>query len=238
MSDADSRRGRRIVAMLSLFVTAGLGPDFPALAGIKDASTEISPPCIVTVQRQVESPFVPDGRQSLAEISFRVLFPSVTFEFDPKEDPLLGRCQVNSDKGKGVFSRLALNDVQKGKERLSPRFLRARPKEFSAGLAVESEPTAEDEAAAKSRTAPEKVRLSFWTEWESMAIYWGSEFGSASLPEFRTVFEVPFHDLIQGRTFSVTFPYEGRYPEDKGTWSVNIRPAAVSKQTRSTRRSV
>jgi len=65
---------------------------------------------------------------------------------------------------------LALNDVQKGEERLSPRFLSTRPREFSAGLAIESEPMAEDEAAARSGTAPKKVRLSFWTEWGTTPI--------------------------------------------------------------------
>src|SRR4030042_5860381 len=111
------------------------------------------------------SPFIPDGRHSLAEISFKVFFPSVTFEFDPDENPLLGRLQVNSGKGKGAFSKLVLNDVQKGEERLSPRFLSARPREFSAGLAIESEPMAEEEAAAAPGTPPDKVRLSFWREW-------------------------------------------------------------------------
>jgi hypothetical protein len=171
------------------------------------------------------SPFIPDGRHSLAEISFKVLFPSVTFEFDPDEDPLLGRCQVNSGKGKGAFSKLVLNDVQKGEERLSPLFLSARPREFSAGLAIESEPMAEDEAAARSRTAPQKVRLSFWTEWEQTPIRWGSELGSASLPDFKVIFEVPFRDLLQGKSFSVTLPYEGLYPEDKGIWKIEVRPA-------------
>jgi hypothetical protein len=146
----------------------------------------------------------------------------VTFEFDPEEDPLLGRCQVNTGKGKGTFSRLVLNDVQKGEERLSSRFLSARPKEFAAGLAVESEPMADDEAAVRPREAPAKVRLSFWTEWESTPIRWGSEFGSTSLPDIKIVFEVPFRDLIQGMPFSATLPYEGGYPEDKGTWKIEV----------------
>jgi hypothetical protein len=162
-------------------------------------------------------------------VSFKVVFPSVTFEFDPDENPLLGRCQVNSGKGKGAFSRLVLNDAQKGEERLSPRFLSARPLEFSADLAIESEPMAEDEAAVHSRTAPEKVRLSFWTEWERMPIRWGSELGSASLPDLKIFFEVAFRDLIQGKRFSVTLPYEGSYPEDKGTWKIEVRPAPKKK---------
>ena len=175
------------------------------------------------------SPFVPDGRHSLAEISLKVFFPSVTFEFDPDEDPLLGRCQVNSGKGKGTFSKLVLNDVQKGEERFSPRFLSARPREFSAGLAIESEPMAEDEAAVQSRTAPEKVRLSFWTEWGPIPIRWGSELGSATLHELKIVFEVPFRDLIQGKPFSMTRPYEGLFPEDKGTWKIEFRPGPKKK---------
>jgi len=229
MRNAGRRRGRRVVEPLFIFLMAGLGANFPAQAGARGASTEISPPYTVTVRLQVESPFVPDGRHSLAEISFKVLFSSLTFEYDPEEDPLLGRCQVNSEKVKGTFSKLAMNDVQKGEERLSPRFLSARPREFSAGLAIESEPMAEDEEAARSGTAPGRVRLSFWTEWELTPIRWGSEFGSTSLSDLRIVFEVPFRDLLQGKPYSITLPYEGRYPEDKGTWNIEVRPAPKKK---------
>jgi hypothetical protein len=83
---------------------------------------------------------------------------------------------------------------------------------------------AEDEAAVQSRTAPGKVRLCFWTEWGPTPIRWGSELGSATLPDLRIVFEVPFRDLIQGKSFSVTLPYEGLFPEDKGTWKIEVRP--------------
>jgi len=192
-------------------------------------SVRISPNYEIHLLLEMASPFVPDGRQGLAEISFKVLFPSVTFEFDPEEDPLLGRCQVNFDKGRGSFSKLVLNDVQKGEERLQPRFLSARPREFSAGLAIESETMAEDEAAARSGTPPDKVRLSFWTEWEATPIRWGSEFGSANLPDFKVVFEVPFRDLLQGKPLATTFPHDGRYPEDKGIWKIEARPAPKKK---------
>jgi len=218
------RRGFRVLHALFTLLMMGLGADLSARAVATGTPKEVSPPYTVTVRLKVESPFVPDGRHSLAEISFKVFFSSVTFEFDPEEDPLLGRCQVNADKGKGTFSKLTLNDIQKGEERLQPRFLSARPREFSAGLAIESEPMAEDEAAARSGTAPDKVRLSFWTEWEATPIRWGSEFGSASLPDFKVVFEVPFRALLHGKPFSVTLPYEGRYPEDTGTWKIEARP--------------
>jgi len=221
--------GFRVLNTLFTILIMDLGANFPALAGARRASTETSSPYMVTVRLRVESPFVPDGRHSLAEISFKVIFPSVTFEFDAEEDPLLGRCQVNSEKGKGTFSKLALNDVQKGEERLSPRFLSARPREFSAGLAIESELMAEDEAAARSVTAPDMVRLSFWSEWEATPIRWGSEFGSASLPDFKVVFEVPFRDLLQGKPLATTFPHDGRYPEDKGIWEIEARPAPKKK---------
>jgi hypothetical protein len=227
--DAGRHPGRRVVDILSIFLITGLGADLPEHAGARALSAKVSPPYAATVRLKVESSFVPDGRHSLAEISFKVLFPSVTFEFDPEEDPLLGRCQVNSGKGKGTFSMLALNDAQKDEERLQPRFLSSRPREFSAGLAIESEPMAEDEAAARSGTAPDKVRLSFWTEWEVTPIRWGSKYGTEGLPDFKFVFEVPFRELIQGKPFSVTLPYEGRYPEDKGIWTIDFRPAPKKK---------
>jgi hypothetical protein len=88
---------------------------------------------------------------------------------------------------------------------------------------------AEDEASTRSGTAPGKVRLSFWTEWEAMPIRWGSEFGSASLPDFKVVFEVPFRKLLQGKPYAITFPYEGRYPEDKGIWNIEVRSVPQKK---------
>jgi len=188
-----------------------------------------SPKYDVQISLDMTSPFVPDGRHSLADLSFKVLFTSVAFEFDPEEDPLMGRCQVSSGKGKGLFSKLVLNEVQKGEERLPAAFLSPRPREFSAGLAIESEPMPADEDAVGARTAPGKVRLSFWTEFGTAPITWGSKFGSASLADLRTIFEVPFRDLLQGKPFSVTLPFEGRYPEDRGTWRVDIRPVLRKK---------
>jgi len=196
----------------------------PPAREVRKKPVASSPACAVQLVLEASSPFVPDGRHSLAEISFKVLFPSVTFEFDPDEDPLLGRCQINAGKGKGTFSKLVLNEVQVGEERIASSFLNARPREFGAGLAIESEPTAEDESSAQSKTPPEKVQLSFWTELGPAPITWGSKFGSVSLPDFKIVFEVPFRQLIQGMPFSVTLPYQGRYPEDKGTWTIDIRP--------------
>jgi hypothetical protein len=178
------------------------------------------------MELSAQSPFVPDGRMSLAELAFTVVFSPIVFEFDADEDPLLGRSQVNTDKGKGTLSRLVLNDVQKGEERLSPAFLTARPRDFPAGLAVESEPTEEDEAASKSRNPPEKVRLGFWTELGASPVKWGSPLGSAELGDFRLVFEVPFRRLLEGRPYTATLPYEGRFPEDKGTWRIEFLPAA------------
>ena len=188
-----------------------------------------SPNYEVQVSLEMTSPFVPDGRHSLAALSLKVVFPAVTFEFDPDGDPLLGRCQANTEKGKGVLSQLVLNDVQRGDVRFPTLFLTARPMEFSAGLAIESEPMDEDETSAPSRTAPAVVRLSFWIEWGPTPIRWGSEFGSASLPEITIVFEVPFRDLIQGKPFTMTLPYEGSFPEDKGAWKIAFRPGPKSR---------
>ena len=196
----------------------------PAARAVPKKSARVSPAFAAQVVLDAASPFVPDGRHSLAELSFRVDFASVTFEFDPDEDPLLGRCQVNAGQGKGAFIKLALNEAQVGEERVASSFLSQRPREFGAGLAIEAEPTAEDEAAAQSKLAPEKVQVAFWTDPGPSPVIWGSKFGSARLPDFRVVFEVPFRRLIEGKPFSVTLPYQGRYPEDKGTWKIEIRP--------------
>jgi hypothetical protein len=188
-----------------------------------------SPPYTVSLEFSAQSPFVPDGRMSLAELAFKVVFSPVVFEFDPEEDPLLGRSQVNTEKGKGTFSRVVLNDVQKGDKRQSPAFLTARPRDFAAGLAVESEPTEEAEASSRSKNPPEKVRLSFWTELGTPPVKWGSPLGLAELSDFRLVFEVPFRRLLEGRPQTTVLPYEGRFPEDRGTWRINFIPGAKKK---------
>jgi hypothetical protein len=192
-------------------------------------TVQVSLPCHVQISLNASSPFVPDGRMSLAELALEVGFSSVTFEFDPDENPLLGRCQVNTAKGKGKISRLVLNEVQRGSERLPASFLSARPSEFPSGLGIESEPMAEDEAGAKSGTAPEKVRLTFWTEFGPTPVKWGSKFGRANLPDLKIVFEVPFRDLLRGKGCSITLPYQGIYPEDSGTWRIEIRPGPKKK---------
>jgi hypothetical protein len=229
--------GKRLVVMAAIVVLAFSFPSAqqqekapharPAEKQKKPVRS--SPPYTVSVEFSAQSPFVPDGRMSLAELAFKAVFSPVTFEFDADEDPLLGRSQISTAKGKGILSRLVLNDVQKGEERQASMFFSARPGEFPAGLAIESEPTEEDEAASRSKAPPEKVRLSFWTELGRTPVKWGSPLGSAELGDFRLVFEVPFRRLLEGRPHTVTLPYEGRFPEDRGTWRVEFTPGAGKK---------
>jgi hypothetical protein len=216
-------RQRWLCLVLSLagVLSAGAGSGIAAAPRRLQVS---SPPYRVTVSLEFTSPFVPDGRMSLAELSFRVSFTPVFFEFDPAGDPLLGRCQINAHAGKGSFTKIVHNDVQEGNERQKATFLSPRPKEFSAQLDIESEPTEEDEAAAKSRIPPEKVRLTFWTELGLKEVEWGSRLGTNVLPNFKIVFEAPFRDLLSGKPLSVTLPYEGTFAEDKGTWKIEFIP--------------
>ena len=187
------------------------------------AATRTSRAYTVTVTFELTSPFVPDGRASIAELAFRVVFTPVVFEFDPTADPLLGRCQLDSGKVKGTFSKLVLNDVQAGEDRQTPAFLSPRPVEFIGGLGIESEPTEDDELAAKASLAPGKIRLSFWTDFGAVEIKWGSTLGTASLENIKTVFEVPFADLMAGRSRLIEVPFEGEYPGDKGRWKIEFK---------------
>jgi hypothetical protein len=210
-----------IAINLAVAVRAAAGLDIVAAPPSLPIS---SPPYRILVSLEFTSPFVPDGRMSLAEFSLRISFSPAIFEFDPSGDPLLGRCEIDVNAGKGTFIKIVLNDVQKGDDRQKPIFLAPRPKEFSAQLAIESEPTEEDEAAAKSRTPPDKVRLSLWTEFGPKEIVWGSPLGTNVLQNFKTVFEAPFRDLLTGRPRTVTLPYEGAFTEDKGTWKIEFIP--------------
>ena len=202
----------------------------PAGAAERAAPPRTSPPYTVTVSFELTSPFVPDGRSSVAALAFRVVFAPVVFEFDPTADPLLGRCQLDSGKVKGIFSIFALNDVQRGEDRKAPVFLTPRPVDFLAGLGIESEPTEDDEAAATARVPPAEIRLNFWTDFGAAEIKWGSTLGTASLENIKTVFEVPFADLMAGRSRLIEVPFEGKYPEDKGTWKIEFRPGINKNQ--------
>lgn len=196
----------------------------PAAAAERTAAPRSSPPYTVTVTLELASPFVADGRSSIAQLVFRAVFSPVVFEFDAEGDPLLGRSQIETSTVKGVFTRFVLNDVQKGEDRRTPAFLTPRPADFQAGLGIESEPTAEDDSAAASRVPPEEIRLSFWTDFGSGEITWGSALGTGRLDNQKAVFAAPFRDLMAGRRRIVTFPYEGKYPEDKGTWKIEFAP--------------
>jgi hypothetical protein len=196
----------------------------PAAPERRAAPPRTSRPYTVTVSFELTSPFVPDGRASIAELEFRAVFAPVVFEFDPAGDPLLGRCQLETDKGKGIFSKFVLNDVQKDEDRQAPAFLTPRPVDFLVGLGIESEPTEDDETAATSRVPPAKIRLSFWTDFGAGEIKWGSALGTGVLEDLKTVFEAPFRDFMAGRAPTITLPYEGKYPEDKGIWTIEFTP--------------
>jgi len=89
-----------ILSLAGLFLLLSLAARPPE----RKKTVRTSPNYDVHISLDMTSPFVPDGRHSLADLSFKVVFSSVAFEFDPDEDPLLGRCQVSSGKGKGIFS--------------------------------------------------------------------------------------------------------------------------------------
>jgi hypothetical protein len=228
MRRGDSRRLGLGFILAAVVVGAGSG----RLAGEErnGAATRTSRPYTVTVAFELASPFVPDGRASIAELAWRVVFAPVVFEFDPEGDPLLGRCQLDSGKAKGVFSKFVLNDSQRGEDRRTPAFLTPLPVDFTAGLGVESEPTEDDETAAASPSPPARIRMSFWTDFGASEIKWGSAIGTGVCENLKTVFEVPFRDLMAGRTRTMVHPYEGKYPEDKGTWKIEFAPGIKKTQ--------
>jgi hypothetical protein len=216
--------GRAASGPLTVALAACVVLGLRASTGPQAASARSSRACRVTVSFELASPFVPDGRSSVAELAFRVVFSPVVFEFDPAADPLLGRCQVETGAVRGSFSRFVLNDVQRGEDRRTPAFLTPRPADFAAGIGIESEPTEDEESAATSRVPPAKIRLSFWTDFGAGEIRWGSPLGTTALENLHVVFAAPFRDIMAGRARTVTLPFDGRYPEDKGTWKIEFVP--------------
>ena len=65
----------------------------------------------VTVELRLSAPFVADGRMSLADFAFQMVFQDVRPGFEPAGDAVLGCCYLESQGGRGSITELELNDV-------------------------------------------------------------------------------------------------------------------------------
>jgi hypothetical protein len=142
-------------------------------------------------------------------------------------DPLLGNCQLTAPEATGKMTHLVLNDVQQGDDRHKPWFTRGPTKTFAANIDIDTEPSSQE--GKPRRVPPNKVNLVFWTDFSQEPTEWGSKLGSNVLANIKLEFEAPFADLMHGKPCTITLPYEGTFPEDKGTWKIEFRPGAKKK---------
>ena len=190
-----------------------------------------SPPYTVLVNLRFSSPFVPDGRMSLAEFAASVTFKNVVFEYDPEDNLLFDSlfCHVEADEGTGTVSECRLNDVEPESPRHRAHFIKPPPERFAALLEVESQELEPGGLPLIPISAPEEVRLCFRTLFGRDRIVWGATEGSAELEELELRFDVPWLKLLRGEPVSVSLDYKGNWPEDSGKWWIEFLPVRPKK---------
>ncbi len=193
-----------------------------------------SPPYTVLVNLRFSSPFVADGRMSIAEFAASVTFEDVVFRYDPEDAMLFDTlyCDVEAEEGRGTVSECTLNDVEPESPRHRAHFLKPPPKEFAALLAVRSQELESEGLPIVAPEVPGRVELRFRTQFGRNRIVWGASEGSAELADLELIFEVPWRKLLSGEAVSVTAPYQGAFPEDRGNWWVEFLPAKAGKGKR------
>jgi len=185
-----------------------------------------SPPYSVLVNLRFSSPFVPDGRMSLAEFAASVTFKNVVFQYDPGDNLLSDSlyCYVDAEEGTGTVSECRLNDVEPESPRHKAHFIKPPPQKFTALLRVQSQDLEAYSLPLIPLEAPAKVALCFRTLFGRDRIVWGASEGSAELEELEACFDVAWLKLLKGEPVSVALDYKGTYPEDTGKWWIEFLP--------------
>jgi len=210
-------------ALLGVFI--GL---LPASVFAQKKTERKSPPYTVVVALETTSPFVGDGRMTLADFAFSATFKDVFFVFDPAE--AFEFCSIEAEDGKLFLTRHEFNDVQEGDDRHRPWVKKEWPKEFPASFNVSMEqnittaPADKDGLAIVPLVPPEKVKLRFHAEFGLLDLVWFSKLGSNALSDMFFEFEVPWLELLSGKPLTLKLPYEGNDPEEKGVWWIEFIP--------------
>jgi hypothetical protein len=184
----------------------------------------------VTVQLKVTAPFVADGRMTLSELGFKVVFENVKPMFEPDGNPFWGCCHLENLGGKGAITQLVFNDVQPSNDaRHRPWITQGPPKQFTGMLSV-----ADDGAALKRRAQglatertpepPDEVKLGFRTEFWLTPLEWQSRAGERALADYRLEFKSPWRSLLAGKAFTTRVPLEPSALGESGTWTIWFEP--------------
>ena len=220
----------RIVRLVILagMVLSALAVLLPASAPEKKTPVRPSQAYTIVISLQAASPFVPDGRMSIADLAFSATFKDVVLIFGTS----LPESYIFDEQhdGKVFLTRHEFNDVEGGIERHAPWVKKPWPTEFRASLIAgwiekdEEDADAEKDLDELVPLVPEKIKFGFCAHFGLLDLEWFSKLGSCVLSSMKYDFEVPRELLIKGEPVSLKLPYEGDYPEDQGTWWIEFIP--------------
>lgn len=208
------RKRTAVAALAALLLTgAALGDEV------------VSPPYTVLVNLEYQSTYVDDGRSTFADFAFSVTFENVRFHFE-KDQPLPSMAfrVEGGNRGKGILSRWALNKVETGGKAVMPKVSRAPQRDFEAWLGITPGPF-RMEWGVPDEMLQFPMPLQFMTSWGMDMMKWDYEVGDAYLEEVGLeAFLVDWDLLSKGEPVSITLPYPGSYPEEKGNWWIEFIP--------------
>ncbi len=183
----------------------------------------VSPPYTVLVMLEYQSPFVDDGRSSFADFAFSVTFENVRFYFDNRQSLPMSAFRIDGAKGKGILSRWALNKVETGGKIVFPKMIREPQRKFEAWLKIVPGPFRKEWGENLNMLSP--LPLQFRTSWGKEMMKWDYVVGTSYLEEVGIeAFLVDWEELWHGHPVSVSLPFEGSFPEEKGNWLLEFIP--------------
>jgi hypothetical protein len=215
--------GRCVLAAGLLACWAWLRPAPPPA---KKPVAKTSPPYTVMIALSASSPFVADGRMSLADLAFNATFKDVVFIYDPAKGAFLNE----KHGGKLWLTRHEFNDVAGPDDRHRPWVRKPWPMEFSASLVegwVEKEeapPPSDEDGIPLVPLVPRGINLGFYAHFGLLDLEWVSKLGTNVLSNMLFEFEAPLWRLIDGEPVTLKLDYEGDYPEDRGQWWIEFIP--------------
>jgi hypothetical protein len=186
-----------------------------------------------TVDLDFSSPYIPDGRMSIAKLQMHVVFDEVFIESGSTDPLTSGFGDIDASEGRGTFTKFELNDVWTHDDPITdrehPKWIKKPPDSFEATLTMPIDDELLQQIAQSGQTQqkvspPAKARLVFFTQMGSMPIHWGASTGSSSLEDFKIEFDVPWQDLLAGKPVTITLSYEEEDQDVKGTWTIAFKP--------------
>ncbi len=188
-----------------------------------------------TIDLDLSSPYIPDGRMSIAKLQMHVDFDEIFIESGSKNPIPYVSGDIDASEGRGTFTKFELNDVWTHGDALTdrehPKWIKKPPESFGAMLTMATDVEFLRQIAQFGKTKqkvspPAKARLVFFTQMGMMPITWGASEGSSGLEDFRLEFDVPWQDLLDGKPVTIKLPYEEEDPDVKGTWTISFIPGS------------